>query len=102
MGLGAAVELRRGRRGLAALPVQGRPLPPADEGTADPADGPVAGTEDLGDLPVGAAPLGVVAVAEQEDMGMEDLLGRGVAVADQLLEPLALLRAEVDLTLLVA
>jgi hypothetical protein len=52
--------------------------------------------ESGGDLEVGAMAVGSVAVAQQEDLGMSDLLSGCVAVASNLIEMIALLGCESD------
>lgn len=94
--LDVAVDLRRHRRGLAGLALEGGPLAAGDEGLADAGDGVEVHAERRGDLGVGAMAVGAVAVAEQEDLGVSDLLGGGVPVAGDLVEALALLGREPD------
>ena len=94
MGLEAAVELGRYRRRLTRLAFQSGLLALGDEGLADAGDSIDVHAQGGRDLGVDAVAAGAIVIAEQEDLGMADLLGRSIPIAGDLVEALALLGGE--------
>jgi hypothetical protein len=96
VGLDPAIDLGGDRRRNAGLALEGRGGIGGDEQLADAGDGVDVDAEGGGDLFVVPASLQVVLVAHQEDTGVQDLLGGGVAVADELFELGALLGGQAN------
>ena len=96
LGLDLAVDLGRHRRRLAGLAFQGGPLPFGHEPLADAGDRVQVHAQGIGDLGAGPLAPGPVVVAQEQDLGVADLLGRGPAVARDLLQRQPLLGVEPD------
>jgi hypothetical protein len=91
MGLDAAIDLGWDRRCLTGFALQGRSLALGDEGLADAGDGVEMHAQGGRDVGVDAVAAGAVAIAQEQDLGMADLLDWCVPVAGDLLKTLALL-----------
>jgi hypothetical protein len=94
VGLDPAVDLGGDRRVLAGLALQGGAFPLQDEGLADTGNGVDMHAEGGRDVRIGAMATWTVAVTEQEELGVPDLLGGRVPVSGDLFEALALLGCE--------
>jgi hypothetical protein len=97
VGLDVAIDLGRDGRLGAGLAIEGGLLPVLDESLADAGDRIDVHPQGLGDPGVGPRAFGSVAIAEEEDLSMADLLGGSVPVGSDLLKSLLLFRIEPDL-----
>jgi hypothetical protein len=97
VGLDVAVDLGGHRGGEPGLAAEGGVQAAVGELLADAGDGVDVQAQGSGDPGVGAAALGVGAVGVEQQLGVPGLSGRGMAVAGEPLEVLALFAGEPDL-----
>jgi hypothetical protein len=88
------VDLGRVRWSRPRLAVQRRGFPFSDKPTADAVDGVHVHAELLGNLITRKPTAKTLAIAQQQDLGMADLLDRGMPVAGEVGQPLALFGRE--------